>query len=35
MRGIKQPSAHLLQTVKGMADELRKPMMLIIPAKKK
>ena len=30
-----QPSAHLLQTVKGMADELRRPMMLIISAKKK
>ncbi|MGF7145624.1 SAM-dependent methyltransferase [Anaerotaenia torta] len=30
-----QPSAHLLQTVEGMADELRRPMMLIISAKKK
>jgi SAM-dependent methyltransferase len=30
-----QPSANLLQTVKGMADELRRPMMLIISAKKK
>lgn len=30
-----QPSAHLIQTVKGMADELRRPMMLIISAKKK
>lgn len=30
-----QPSAYLLQTVKGMADELRRPMMLIISAKKK
>ncbi|WP_097015934.1 class I SAM-dependent methyltransferase [Anaerocolumna aminovalerica] len=30
-----QPSAQLLQTVEGMADELRRPMMLIISAKKK
>lgn len=30
-----KPSAHLLQTVEGMADELRRPMMLIISAKKK
>lgn len=30
-----QPSEHLLQTVKGMEDELRRPMMLIISAKKK
>jgi len=30
-----QPSAHLLHTVKGMEDELRRPMMLIISAKKK
>lgn len=30
-----QPSAHLIQTVEGMADELRRPMMLIISAKKK
>ncbi|MFT4106360.1 MAG: class I SAM-dependent methyltransferase [Lacrimispora sp.] len=30
-----QPSAHLLETVKGMEDELRRPMMLIVSAKKK
>ncbi|ABX41784.1 class I SAM-dependent methyltransferase [Lachnoclostridium phytofermentans] len=30
-----QPSVHLLEIVKGMADELRRPMMLIISAKKK
>jgi SAM-dependent methyltransferase len=30
-----KPSAQLLQTVKGMEDELRRPMMLIISAKKK
>ncbi len=29
-----QPSAHLLQAVEGMSDELRRPMMLIISAKK-
>lgn len=30
-----QPSEHLLYTVKGMKDELRRPMMLIVSAKKK
>lgn len=30
-----QPSAHLLYSVKEMADELRRPMMLIISAKKR
>lgn len=30
-----QPSEHLLHTVEGMQDELRRPMMLIISAKKK
>lgn len=30
-----QPSKHLLETVKGMEDELRRPMMLIISARKK
>ncbi|GLC81627.1 class I SAM-dependent methyltransferase [Lacrimispora brassicae] len=30
-----QPSEHLLQTVKAMEDELRRPMMLIISARKK
>ena len=30
-----QPSKDLLETVKGMKDELRRPMMLIISAKKK
>lgn len=30
-----QPSEQLLKTVEGMADELRRPMMLIISAKKK
>lgn len=30
-----QPSTHMLQTVTGMKDELRRPMMLIISAKKK
>jgi len=30
-----QPSKHLLDTVTGMKDELRRPMMLIIAAKKK
>jgi len=30
-----QPSKHLLDTVKGMKEELRRPMMLIISAKKK
>lgn len=30
-----QPSEHLLYTVKGMENELRRPMMLIISAKKK
>lgn len=30
-----QPSAHLLHTVEGMEDELRRPMMLILSAKKK
>lgn len=30
-----QPSEHLLQTVKGMKEELRRPMMLIISARKK
>lgn len=30
-----QPSEHLLHTIKGMEDELRRPMMLIVSAKKK
>jgi SAM-dependent methyltransferase len=30
-----QPSDYLLHTVKGMEDELRRPMMLIVSAKKK
>lgn len=30
-----QPAKHLLETVDGMKDELRRPMMLIISAKKK
>lgn len=30
-----QPSEHLLQSVEGMKDELRRPMMLIISARKK